>query len=68
MGDILYSRRAVFLSERIDVNHPAHPAVLPEHATGGPSAWARWDTAAAQAALCVLDTKLAPRAWLRYCA
>jgi hypothetical protein len=34
MGGILYRAWTVFLSERIDAKHAAHPAVLPKSATG----------------------------------
>jgi hypothetical protein len=37
--------------------------VLPRRATGVWSGWAWYEVAAVQAARCVLDTKLAPRAW-----
>ena len=41
MGGILYRRGAVFLSERIEANHAADPAVLPKRATCASCTWAR---------------------------
>lgn len=62
MGSVLYRAWLVSLTERIVREHVAHAAVLPTPTTGAWSAWARWNRLAAQAALCVLDTKLAPLA------
>lgn len=48
MGGVLYRAWPVFLSERIDANHAAHAAMLPEHATG---AWSVADEAPADLGL-----------------